>query len=237
MKAWICICAVVLAAGPMTVLAQETGTGAQASATAGAAASTNGVAVPPPGQATSTSATAVAKESKPPVAAPPATTATPPKVTSSPRSAASAAALSTESSGTGHKAALTNLPPVPATPKPASVTDNEEPPAVEPSLPTNTVPAPPEIAASTTDASSGAGHISLWVLGVVLLVVVGGGLAVFLVQRGGSNSHGSLITSAMNEIKKTEKAEEKHDDKPEDSQPGDKKEGKVEVKKFPPSMN
>jgi hypothetical protein len=224
MKAWICICAGVFAAVLMPVLAQETG------ATAGAAANTNAVAVPPPVTATSTSAPAAAKEVKPPVAPPPAVVATPPKVTPTPRASTSAVTPSTESSGTGHKAALTNPPPAPS--KPASMTDNEEPPAVEPSLPTNTVPEPPETAAAPTEASSGTGHISLWVLGVALLVVAGGGLAVFLVQRGGSNPHGSLITSAMNEIKKTEKAEEKHEDKPEDE-----KEAKVEVKKFPPSMN
>ena len=121
--------------------------------------------------------------------------------------------------------------------------DNEEPSLAEPAAPTNTVSAPPEIAAASADATlppaagSGTGHISIWVLGVALLVVAGGGLAVFLVQRGGSNPHGSLITSAMNEIKKTEKAEEKHEDKPEDGQPEDKKEGKAEVKKFPPPLN
>ena len=65
MKAWICICAAVLAAGPMTGLAQETNT----------QTSTNAVAAPPPVTAPATSAPAAAKEAKPPVAAPPAAVA------------------------------------------------------------------------------------------------------------------------------------------------------------------
>jgi hypothetical protein len=179
MKARIYICTLVLAAGMMTAPAQETKTDTQTSA-ATSTPNTNEVAVPPPMVATSAPAPAVAKEVKPPAVAP----------LKSPKA----------------------VVPVPmaATSAPAPMVANEvKPPAVAPLVQTSAVPAQPEItaepltptnAAAPPSEGSGIGHKSVWVGGVVVLVV---GLVIFLWWRFHAASQGSLITSAMNEDQKS----------------------------------
>jgi hypothetical protein len=68
MKAWICIYAIVFAAGMLTALAEETNT--QTGATTNIPANNNGLAVPPPMTATSAPAPVVAHKVKPPVVVP-----------------------------------------------------------------------------------------------------------------------------------------------------------------------
>ena len=68
MKAWIYIYTIVLAAGMMTVLAQETKTNTPTSATINTT-NANEVAVPRPVAPTSAPAPVIAKEAKPPAVA------------------------------------------------------------------------------------------------------------------------------------------------------------------------
>ena len=181
MKAWIYIYTIVFTAGMMTVLAQETKTNTPTSATINTT-NANEVAVPRPVAATSAPAPVIAKEAKPPAVA----TLKPTKA---------AAPLSAN-----------------ATSAPAPASTNEmKPPAVASLVETSAVPAQPEITAESltpTNAvapppeSSGIGRKGIWAGGVAFLVVVGG-LAIFMWRRSHTASHGSLISSAMNEDQKT----------------------------------
>jgi hypothetical protein len=197
MKAWIYICTIVLAAGMMTALAQETKTDTQTSATTNTP-NTNGVAVPPP-----MAAPAVANEVKPTAVVPLAQTSAVPaqhNVTPAPLKPTKA------------------VVPVPmtATSAPAPAVAKEvKPPAVAPLVETSAVPTQPEItaepltptnAAAPPPESSGIGRKGVLAGGVAVLAVVGG-LAIFMWRRSHAASQESLITSALNEDQK------KHEDK------------------------
>jgi len=185
MKTWIYICTIVLAAGMVTAPAQDTKTNTQTSATT-STLNTNGVAVPPP-----MAAPAVANEVKPPAVVPLMQTSavpTQPHITTAPRTPTKTVAPA----------------PVPA------VVKEEKPPAVAPLVETSTVPAQPEItaepmtptnAAAPSPESSGIGRKGVWAGGVAVLVVVGG-LVIFMWWRSRTASQGSLITCALNEDQK-----------------------------------
>ena len=177
----------------MMVLAQETKTNTPTSAT-----NASEVAVPPP-TTTPVPAPAVAKEGRPPAIAPLTKTSTvpiQPNITAAPPKPAKVVA------------------PVPmtATSAPAPAIANEvKPPAVVPLMETSAVPAQPEITAeplTSTNAaapppeSSGTDRKGFWAGGVAVLVVVGG-LAIFMWRRSHAASQGSLISSAMNEDQKS----------------------------------
>lgn len=212
MKTWVYICAIVLAAGVMTGSAQTT---------AGTPANTNEVAAPPPAPAPT------------PAPAPAPATPAPPKVTPPPRTTP-APAPAPESAGTSHKAAVTNVPP-------PVVAEVVKPPEAEPSLPTNAVPAegedtnaPPPNAAPAEE-SSGISFLTALLIGAAILLA-GGGIGFFIWSRSAIVPHGSLITSAMNELKKHPPSEDKDEDKivePPAEQREEKK--KLEIK-FPPPM-
>jgi hypothetical protein len=228
MKTWVYICATILAAGVVTVSAQTT---------AGTPAHTNEVAAPPPASA--------------PTPAPAPATPAPPKVTPPPRTAPAPAPTpapapapvpvpvpAPESPGTGHKASATNVPPPVAA-------EEVKPPEAEPVMSTNAVPAegadtnaPP---ANTTPSaeSSGIGHWSALLIGAAILLV-GGGIGFFIWSKSAVVHHGSLITSAMNELKKNPPSEEKDEDKviePPADKPVEPREEKKKLEiKFPPPM-
>jgi hypothetical protein len=198
MKTWVNFCAIVLAAGVVTVSAQTT---------AGTPANTNEAVAPPPAPA--------------PVPAP-----APPKVTAPPRTP-TAPAPAPEN----HKAAVTNPPPAPPPPAPV---EEVKPPEAEPDMPTNVVPAEGEGTATAPPANaappaegSGLGHLGTLLIGVVILLV-GGGVGYFIWSKANVAAHGSLITSAMNELKKNPPSEDKEEEKPEEKK-------KLEIK-FPPPM-
>ncbi len=191
MKAWIYIYTMVLAAGMVTALAQETKTNTQTSDNI-STPNTNRVAVPPP-----VPAPAVTNEVKPPAVVPLMQTSAVPvqsNITAAPRIPTNA---------------ITPLP-MTATSAPAPVATNEmKPPAVAPLEQTSAVPAQTEItnepltptnAAAPPPESSGIGHKGVWAGGVVILA---GGLAIFMWRRSHASSQGSLITSAMNENQKS----------------------------------
>ena len=102
-------------------------------------------------------------------------------------------------------------PPMAATPAPAPAVAKEvNPPVVAPLVETSTVPAQPEItaepmtptnAAAPSPESSGIGRKGVWAGGVAVLVVVGG-LVIFMWWRSRTASQGSLITCALNEDQK-----------------------------------
>ena len=217
MKAWIYICAIVLIAGGMMVLADEPKT----NAIPGAPAVT---AVPPP--ATSTPANPAPAQ---------------PKTTAAPRTPN--AVTPTESSGTGHKAALTNPPPA-STSAPA-VADEVKPPDEAAVVSTSTVPAPvenptvpPPVNATPPSESSGLSNMEALAIGLAILAMAGG-LAFFIWRRSHAFPHGSLITSAMNELNHMSKNEDKDEDKHEEKQeekPVEQTAEKKPEKKFPPPM-
>jgi hypothetical protein len=239
MKAWISICAMVLAAGGVMVLADEPRT----NAVPGTPASTGEAAVPP-------SAPAAAQEVKP--AAVPPTTPTnsvpvQPKITTAPRTSTNAVTPPSEGSGAGHKGASTNPPSLTTTSMPAPAVASEVRPSDEGSLvPTNAVPAeaggtmapPPPNGTVAPPENSGIGNKGALAIGVAILVVAGG-LAVFMWRRSGTAPHGSLITSAMNELKRAGKNEDKDEDKREEKHEAkliEKPVEKKQEKKFPPPM-
>jgi hypothetical protein len=197
MKAWIYIYTIVFAAGMATVLADETKTNTQTDATI-STPNTNEVAVPPP-----MAAPAAANEVRPPTVVPLMPTSAVPvqhNITTAPRTPTKVVAPL----------------PMTATSAPAPAAANEvRPPAVVPLMPTSAVPAQPDItavplaptnAAAPPPESSGIGRKSIWVGGVVFLVLVSG-LAIFMWRRSHATLQGSLITSAMSQDQKS------HEDK------------------------
>jgi hypothetical protein len=204
MKTWVNLCTIVLAVGVMTVMAQTP---------ASTPVNTNEVAAPPPAPAPAPA----------PVPAPPKVT-TPPKVVAPPHAAATVDTSTPASTVTSHPAAVTNPPAPVVEAKPA-----EE----EPATATNTVStegegaaAPPANAGAPTEGS-GIGHLSALLVGAVILLL-GGGVGFYIWSRSGADAHGSLITSAMNELNKHSGGEDKDEEKP-----AEKK--KMEIK-YPPPM-
>jgi hypothetical protein len=181
MKARIYIYTIVLAAGLIMVLAQETKTNTPTSVTT-STPNASEAAVLPPMTATSAPAPVVAKEGRPPAVAP----LKPTKVVAPvPMTATSA--------------------PAPA------IANEVKPPDVVLLEETNAVPAQTEVtaesltptnAAASTPESSGIGRKGVWAGGAAFLVMVGG-LAIFMWRRSHAASQGSLISSAMNEDQKT----------------------------------
>jgi|SRR5208283_509899 len=221
MKAWICIYAIVFAAGAVTVSAEETNTQTGAGT----------AAVPPPASTASTAASTAAKEVKPPVVAPaPATNAVPaqPRTATTPRMSPAAAASMPDTSETGHKGVSTNSPS--ATAEAEEVKSPEE----VPSAPSNAIPAETGSPAANGSApppeSPGIGNKGALAIGAAILVVAGV-VAALMLRRYRVAPHGSLITSAMNVTKHEDKDEDKDVVKPEE----EPEEKKVE-KKFPPPM-
>ncbi|HTY88786.1 MAG TPA: hypothetical protein VMB80_15060 [Candidatus Acidoferrum sp.] len=216
MKTWIYICAMLLAAGVMTVPAQNT------PANPG---NTNEAAAPPAAPAPAPTPAAV------PGQAPAAPAA--PKV-AAPLRAAIPAPPASESPVTTHKAAATNVPP------PTAAAESKSPEA-EPPPPTNMAPAEGESpnAAPPTPApaeeSSGISHWTAVLVGAAILLA-GGALGFFIYNRSGVVPHGSLITSALNELKKNPPGEDKDEDKiSEPPAPKSEEKKKLEIK-FPPPM-
>jgi hypothetical protein len=206
MKAWINIYAIVLAAGTLTVLAQEAKTNAPAAATTGIPAATNLVAVPTATAATSAPAPAVVHKVKPPPVVPLTTTSSIPAqsniIVASPT-------------------ASTSAPPV---------TSEAKAPEEESLTTTDAVPAQPGVPAALPLESSGMGWKNVLAI-IVAILAVAGGLAAFMLNRSRNADHASLITRAMSEAKDEEKHEDKHEDKPEEKQ-GDT----TVTRKFPPPM-
>jgi hypothetical protein len=181
MKARIYFHTIVLAAGMVTVQAQETKTNTPTSATINTT-NANEVAVPRPMVPTSAPAPVIAKEAKPPAVA-----------TLKPTKAVAPLSMTATSA-----------------PAPAS-TNEVKPSAVASLVETSAVPAQPETTAESTTPtnaaapppeSSGIGRKGFWAGGVTVLVVVGG-LAIFMWRRSHIASRGSLITSALNEDQKS----------------------------------
>ena len=207
----------VLAAGGVMVLADEPRT----NAAPGTPAGTSGAVVPPPATSTPTSPAPAQ-----------------PKIIAAPRTPN--AVTPSESSGTGHKSALTNPPPG-STSAPA-VADEVRSPDDAALMSTSAVPAeaegtvaPPSAANATPPSeSSGISNMEALAIGLAILVVAGG-VAFFMWRRSGTAPHGSLITSAMNELKNTAKNEDKDEDKREEKYE-EKPIEKKEEKKFPPPM-
>ena len=94
--------------------------------------------------------------------------------------------------------------------------------------------APPPANATPPSESSGINNMEALAIGAAILVVAGG-VAFFMWRRSGTAPHGSLITSAMNELKNTAKNEDKDEDKREEKYE-EKPIEKKEEKKFPPPM-
>jgi hypothetical protein len=219
MKAWIYICAMVLAAGGVMVLADEPRT----NAAPGTPAGTGRAAVPPPATSTPTNPAPAQ-----------------PKIIATPRT--SNAVTPSESSGTGHKGALTNPPSLTTTSTPAPAVASEvKSPDDAALMSTSAVPAeaegtvaPPPANATPPSESSGINNMEALAIGAAILVVAGG-VAFFMWRRSGTAPHGSLITSAMNELKNTAKNEDKDEDKREEKYE-EKPIEKKEEKKFPPPM-
>ena len=67
------------------------------------------------------------------------------------------------------------------------------------------------------------------------ILLVGGGIGFFIWRRAGAVSHGSLITSAMDELKKHARNEDKDEEKPVAQPAAKPAEKKLEIK-FPPPM-
>jgi len=176
---------------------------------------------------------AVAPPSAPAPGPAPAPVPALPKVTPPPRTPV-APAPAPES----HKVVETNPPPAPV----MEVKPAEE----EPAMPTNAVSTEGEGAAATPPANAGAptegsgiGHLSALLIGLVILLL-GGGVGFYIWSRSGVVSHGSLITSAMNELKKNPPGEDKDEDKiiePPADKPAEPREEKKKLEiKFPPPM-
>jgi hypothetical protein len=119
------------------------------------------------------------------------------------------------------------------------------PPGEESPTPTNAVPAegegtvsPPAEAAPAPE-NSAISHVSALLIGLVILLV-GGGIGFFIWSRSAVVPHGSLITSAMNELKKNPPSEEKDEEKPEEKPvdpPAEKQPDRKKLEiKFPPPM-
>jgi len=89
--------------------------------------------------------------------------------------------------------------------------------------------APPNAAAPPYEGSR-TGRKAAVLIGLAILAAAIG-LAVFMLRRSGPVQHGSLITSAMEEMKRAAKNEDKDEDKSVEP-PAEKK----EEKKFPPPM-
>ena len=92
--------------------------------------------------------------------------------------------------------------------------------------------------ATPPSESSGISNLAALAVGLVILVLAIG-LAFFMWRRSHAFPHGSLITSAMNELKHSgkneDKDEEKHEEKQEETPIEEPAEKKPE-KKFPPPM-
>jgi cobalamin biosynthesis Mg chelatase CobN len=211
MKAWIYICAIVLVAGRVMVLAEEPKTN-----------TAPGTAIPSPATSTPTNPAPAQ-----------------PKITTVPRTPNAV----TPSETGGHKGALTN-PPTASTFAPA-VTNEARSPDETSLTPTSAVPAEavsttplPPTNATPPSESSGISNLAALAVGLVILVLAIG-LAFFMWRRSHAFPHGSLITSAMNELKHSgkneDKDEEKHEEKQEETPIETPAEKKPE-KKFPPPM-
>ena len=172
MKARIYFYTIVLAAGMMTVLAQETKTNTQTSATINTT-NANEVAVPRPMAPTSAPAPVIAKEAKPPAVA----TLKPTKAVA-PLSMTATSAPAPASTNEVKSPAVASLVETSAVPAQSEIT-------AESLTPTNAAAPPPE--------SSGIGRKGVWAGGVVVLVLVVV-LGIFMWQRSHAASHGSLIT-------------------------------------------
>jgi hypothetical protein len=177
MKAGIYIYIIVLAAGMVTVLAQEIKTNTQTSTP-----NAGEVAVPPSTTTTSAPAPAVVKEARPPVAAPQTPTKAVAPLSMTATSAPAPAVAKEVKSPVA--APLVETSAVPAQPEITA----------EPLTPTNAAAPPIE--------SSGTGHKGIWTGAVIVLAVVGG-RAIFMWRRSHISSRGSLITSALNEDQKS----------------------------------
>ncbi|MGO8839050.1 MAG: hypothetical protein ACLQAH_07385 [Limisphaerales bacterium] len=223
MKAWICIYAIVFAAGAVTVSAEETNT----------QTGSGTIAVPPSASGVSTST--AAKEVKPTAVAPAMSTNAVPaqsKTATTPRMSPGAATPMAETSGPGHKGVSTNPPPTPAE------AEGVKPPEEVSSAPSNnvsaetggTAAAPPANGPTPSPDNTGIGNKGALAIGAAILVAAGG-LAAFMLRRFSIAPHGSLITSAMNVTKHEDKDEDKDVVKPEE-----KPEEKKVEKKFPPPM-
>jgi hypothetical protein len=192
MKAWINIYAIVLAAGTLTALTQETKTNTPVAATPAVAASTNLIASPAATTAISAPAAVVHKVKSPPAAP------------STPTNAVPAQTNVTAVSAT----VSTSAPPV----------TGETPAPEEESLtPTNATPAENDITAAPPPENSGRFRNNVLGISVAIVVVVGGLIAV-LFRRRTASDHASLITRAMSEVKEEDKHEERHEGKPEGKQ-------------------
>jgi len=101
---------------------------------------------------------------------------------------------------------------------------------VVPSESEGTTPAPPANAVPPAEGS-GMGHLVALLVGAVILLA-GGGVGFFIWNKSSAVTRGSLITSAMNELKKNPPGEDKDEEKPAPNQPEKKK---MEIK-FPPPM-
>jgi hypothetical protein len=192
MKARICVCAIVSAAGLLTALAEEPRTNPPAAPTVSVPAVTNEVAVPPPPPATSAPVPAPVHKVKPPVVVP----LTPTNTISAPTNA-SALSSTTSTSAT-------------------SVAGEPKAPEEESLTPAGGVPAESNLVAGTVSGSSGMKR-NIVIIGVVILVVAGG-VVVVLMRRKCKCDHASLITRAMSETKDEDPHEDRHEDKPEGKQ-------------------
>lgn len=152
--------------------------------------------------------------------------------------------MSSEPAVPGHKETTTNpLPPAVTAPEASKPTEEAS---------TNAAPSETETTSATTPSvpapeGSGLDRKTTLIIGAAILVVAGG-LAIFMWRRASLSSHGSLISSALTLTKFDEKADEKADDKNEEKA-GEKSEtgtetmtkAEVEPKKeekiFPPPMN
>ena len=101
---------------------------------------------------------------------------------------------------------------------------------VVPSESEGTTPAPPANAVPPAEGS-GMGHLVALLVGAVILLA-GGGVGFFIWNKSSAVTRGSLITSAMNELKKNPPGEDKDEEKSAPNQPEKKK---MEIK-FPPPM-
>jgi len=231
MQSRIYLLVIVFAAGMVAAMAEETKTNA--------APGVGGVAVPPPVAAPSPAVPAAANGAKTPAAG----TLTPtspvpiqPKITATPRMSSS------EGAATGDTRIVTNPPP------PASaVTEMAKPPGDISSTPTSTVPAEADVPVAVPATNvvalppeiSGIDRKSTLLIGGAILVVAGG-LAIFMWRRARVVSHGSLISSALNLVQSDDKTDDRAEEKAgEKSEAGTEVIGKpkAEEKKFPPPMN